>query len=172
MLGPLRLCLWHSRHMSSVCTASQYSVSACSVHGLARARFTNKVLRVYAAHPQASSRPLSTWECFSFERNCPWKSARMHDDITSLLNHSSLCGKEDKQISISGAHLLAASRLGLGMARRLSPGVPLLSGSTLASDGACAVSLLLLRAGMPSARAAPCSQACSHSEATRLPEAV
>ena len=70
------------------------------------------------------------------------------------------CSKENRHFLVmtvvSGAHLLAASRLGLGIARRLSPGAPLASGSALASDGGCPVSLLLLRAGMPSARAAPC----------------
>ena len=86
----------------------------------------------------------------------------MHDDTTFLLNHFSPCSKKDKQVPIGGAHLLAASRLGLGMARRLSPGVALVSGSALASDGACPVSLLLLRAGIPPARAAPYPQACSH----------
>ena len=95
----------------------------------------------------------------------------MHDYTTSL-SYLSQCSKKGKQTSMGGAHLLAASRLGLGMARRLSPGVALVSGSTLASDGACPVSLLLLRAGMPPARALPCSQACSHSWDPRPPEAV
>lgn len=47
-------------------------------------------------------------------------------------------------------HLLAASRFGLDMDRLFSPeGVPFGSGSPRPSEGACPVSLLLLRGGMP-----------------------